>query len=71
MLVSVIMNKELIEIRQFLGISQQEMARRMHVSVMTIHRWETSKTQKMSQLAELRLKAIRREAEKLKKIGGR
>jgi DNA-binding transcriptional regulator YiaG len=52
-------------VRELIGLSQEEMAQRMLVSVATIHRWETGKAEP-SRLAEFRLKRIRKEAEKLK-----
>jgi len=55
------MNKESIrELRRKLGLSQEGLARKLGVSVITVRRWEKG-TSKPSPLALLRIEAITKE----------
>lgn len=49
------------ELRQRLGLSQEQMAHRLGTSLQTVHRWESGKS-KPSQLAERAFSDLEREA---------
>lgn len=61
--------KQILTLRQELGISQEELARKLGVSFTSVNRWENGQT-KPSKLARKQIDLLSKKTEKLKDLVG-